>query len=409
MDPLEHEFLYGTANKEETTLKLFQRLVDQSDFEKAEALASNALPSGKLKHALGFYHYKAGRYEEALVAFKEAQELLPNNLVITGNLALTHRLLGNFREAEGIYRWLIYKGHSEVEYPLSEVLLMQGRCEEGWQLYETRFTRTSPTFKHIERYTSKGWEKWEGSKSHSLVLLGEQGLGDCLMMLRYIPLVAKRVKNIYVDFLPEQKGLLPLFQKLGVKEKTPAIKLGNKRFLPLMDLPRVFKTTLNNIPPTPALFSTSPTQRRIGVCWQGNPKYAYDASRSVEFEQIKHLFLVPGITFVNLCKGVRVENIENPITANTSIIETAEIVAGLDLVISVDTMIAHLAGCLGVPTLLLNRSTSEWRWGWKQELSPWYPSMRILNQSKARHWGKEIKEIAQMLLFSTSCIANLIE
>jgi hypothetical protein len=170
-----------------------------------------------------------------------------------------------------------------------------------------------------------------------------------------------------------------------------------------MSLPLIFRTRLDTIPSAvPYVMTPEPSRRpgrrrKVGLVWAGNPSLPADARRSLPFEALAPLLAVPGVEFVSL----QYRNVPAPLSGGIEkcldVMDTAMLVAQMDLVIAVDTAIAHLAGALGKPVWLLNRYESEWRWMLRREDSPWYPTLRIFRQPAPGDWAPVLERVAQCL------------
>jgi hypothetical protein len=255
------------------------------------------------------------------------------------------------------------------------------------------------------------------------LLIAEQGLGDTIQFVRYAPLVKKLGSTVLVEC---QKPLLNLLATCpGVDERiskgtaVPAFDM----YAPLSCLPRLFKTTLETIPANVPYLSADARLVsewrgrlrcvegfKIAIAWQGNPDYRADRERSIPLGQFSRLADLPGVRLISLQKGRGVEQLAL-VRERFDIIEftneldeqggafsdSAAILANLDLVITPDTSIAHLAGALGVPVWVALPYVPDWRWLLDRSDSPWYPTMRLFRQKKAGDWAGVFEEIRATL------------
>jgi hypothetical protein len=266
---------------------------------------------------------------------------------------------------------------------------------------------------------------WTGGDIAGRILLlhAEQGLGDTLQFCRYAPLVARRCGKVYLEV---PRALLRLLrQSLGAENLEVIPRLADfpatqalprtDYHCPLLSLPRVFGTSLVDVPADIPYLAADAAQaaawsqrladlpgRKVGLVWAGLPQYADDAHRSLPLAQLAPLGGVVGVTFISLQTGaaaVQAGAVPPGMTLHDAsaglgdFADTAALIAALDLVISVDTAAAHLAGALGRPVWLLNRFDTDWRWMTDRADSPWYPAMRIFRQPRRGDWDSVISQI----------------
>ncbi len=381
-----------------------------------------------------------GKLEEALASYQKALKLQPRNAFVMSNVGDILRRLNRFDEATRQLRKAIAlkPDLKEAQYNLSVALFMMGDLAAGLPLYESRLDvdRKSPyaasgawaTLSKLSAVT-----RWQGEplKGRSLLIWTEQGIGDSLMMLRYLPLLkAKGAGIIGVYCAPELISIFRGKADLIIGSRSP---LPVERFdlhCPIMSLPYVFKTTLDSIPnEMPYLTSAENSRSRwtgrlrrypglkVGLVWAGNRELKSDHLRSITLERYAPLMTVPGVNFFSLQKGGAAEQlqgmgwpIDNWMHECSDLADTAALIDQLDLVISVDTAVAHLAGALGKPIWLLNRFESEWRWMMEREDSPWYPTMRIFRQPVVNDWDGVISRVRSELdilarTYRPACVA----
>jgi len=283
------------------------------------------------------------------------------------------------------------------------LLLLLGRWDEGWKEYEWRW-------KLKRRARTPLAPPWDGSPlgEHTLLLFSELGLGDNIQMLRYLPPVLQRVSDATRILLACPEPLRRLFSRLPrvqlVQAGDPVVKIDYE--LPLCSLPRIFGTRPDTVPPVfndlfvPERSSAADALRewpkpRIGLVWAGNPEHLNDANRSMAFGLLHPLINETRYVFVSLQKGAGEAELDRTPPARAvldlapelaDMADTAAAIAELDLVISVDTGVAHLAGTLNKPVWLMLPFASEWRWLRETESTPWYPSMRIFRQRRRGDW-----------------------
>jgi len=285
------------------------------------------------------------------------------------------------------------------------------QCEYRWRIAGSVPTRVLPA------------PVWRGDaplEGKTILLHAEQGLGDTLQFLRYVPLVAARGAEICLEVQP---SLLPLLagypgtaSVLARGETLPPVDF----HCPLLSLPLAFSTGLDSIPaPVPYLHApgdrvarwrelTGPARGpRVGLVWAGNPGHANDRNRSIPFTLFRPICApLAGVQFFNL--KIEASQADAVALAGTPGIvdhsamvrdfaDTAALVAQMDLVISVDTSVAHLAGALGKPVWLLLPFSPDWRWLLDRDDSPWYPSMRLIRQTRIGEWNAVLNRVRREL------------
>jgi tetratricopeptide (TPR) repeat protein len=311
--------------------------------------------------------------------------------------------------------------HADAHFNKSVALLAMGDYRAGWQEYEYRWhctgAETKPAFPQTE---------WDGQQSlvgKTILLYTEQGLGDALQFIRFAHLVAERGAIVHV--LAPQPLQTLIARSAGVAAVfTPGQLLAPFDFhCALMSLPLLLGTTLSSIPATvPYLTSSQEKNRqwldrlggktalRVGLAWAGNPRkhhraaQATDRMRSLRFAQIAPLLDVKDVEFLSLQVG---EEAAAQLNGDPRVVdftaelrdfeETAALMSNLDLVISVDTSVVHLAGAIGKPVWVLNRYNTCWRWMTERNDSPWYPTARLFRQPSFGDWASVISEAKQAL------------
>lgn len=313
--------------------------------------------------------------------------------------------------------WLRKAYHSsdlsdESAFNLALFLLSQGNYSEGFKLYETRFMVSSNRNK--KRFQIDPWNGCElaGKK---IFIHAEQGFGDIIQCVRYLPLIRQRGGYIILETRPElyrlfvQANIADLLINMG--EEIPTFDA----YAPIMSLPNIFQTVVDNIPRQCPYLQVKDDlcfewgQRlwnipgcRVGVVWAGNPLHKHDESRSIPLQKLAPLADIPGVSLISLQKGgadSHLEEITFPVLCNfveeiSDFADTAAILAHLDLLVCVDTSIAHLAGALNIPTCLLLAKASDWRWLQDRVDSPWYPSLTLFRQNSSNFWDDVIADVS---------------
>jgi tetratricopeptide (TPR) repeat protein len=363
-------------------------------------------------------------FERAAELLHEATRLDPRSFGAWYNLGNQLLMLNRFDAAADAFRRAIVlqPQRAEAHLNLAIALLTQGKLKQGWREFEWRWQ--SEHMRNQQRPATL--PRWDGSREARTILLhAEQGLGDTLQFCRYAPLVSARGHDVLLEVQPELVDLLT--HNLGSKSLRVVARApdypgiaGLPRFdalSHLMTLPGIFKTTLDTIPNAPYLrapdekvatwgqrLETLPGGLRVGLAWAGNPwnnSRVVDAFRSMPVTTLAPLFETPGMTFLSLQKGEAARQLRDghvrscyDLTSElTDFTETAAMIANLDLVICVDTAVAHLAGAMGKPVWMLSRFNGCWRWFTERPDSPWYPSMRIFRQQADRSWPRVIEEV----------------
>lgn len=363
--------------------------------------------------------------EQANLSCRQALQLNPSFLPARMNLGVTASFLGRNDEALEAYRTVI---EAQPDSPLAHVsygmaLLFAGRYVEGWQHYSWRW-KAPPPSEQPRAYPQPIWRGQEVSGKRVL-LYAEQGFGDTIQFVRYAPLIAHRGAKVIVQCPPALVSLLA---------RTPGIEsvISEHDALPsfdfhasMMDLPMVFGTTLQTIPAqvpylksdaakveqwAARLAADEPNGRpamRIGLCWSGNPRRNQNRIRSIPLEMLAPLGAIgPKLKFISLQKGFSTRNspfsqwLSDYDDQLTDFDQTAALMMNLDLIVSVDTAIAHLAGALALPTWTMLCLGPDWRYMAGRADIPWYPSMRLIRQARLSDWTPVVEQIRQMLLAS---------
>jgi hypothetical protein len=365
-----------------------------------------------------------GRWEQAIAAGKEAVEIDPSYAGGWSNLSITLAKVNRMAEAIAAAARAVELEPKRPVYQwnLATALLKAGRLEEGFRHAQARWQTAEihPTPRHFNR------PHWDGSEleSRRLLLHTEQGMGDTLQFIRYLPLVAARAGRIIFESPP------PLRRLLVPCEAFAQIVVGGDA-LPdfdvqcaLMDLPLIFKTTLQTIPANVPYLQADPalaagwrtrvavageTKLNVAIVWAGNPEHKNDRRRSIDPSLLEPIRKVAGARLFSLqTVGQRGFSANaHAVAAEMGMIDwtdglvdfadTAAFLANMDLVICVDTAVAHLAGALGKPVWLLLPTASDWRWLTDRADSPWYPTMRLFRQEVPGDWTTPIMRVAESL------------
>jgi FkbM family methyltransferase len=400
-------------------------LMEQGKLDEAMASFRQALhvqPNFPQAHSnLGIVLWQVGRWEEANECFQEALRLKPDFAEACSNQGNVFRDQGRFDEALSLFDEALRIKPDLVDARWNRALtwLRKGDFENGWTEYEWRW--------QIKGFRVRPFTQpmWDGSspEGKTILLHAEQGLGDTFQFVRYAPLVKQKGATVIVE---TQKPLLPLLARSpGIDQLVDQDSLLPlfDAHAPLLSLPRILGTTLATMPaevpylfPDPQLVEhwrrelSSYEGIKVGIAWQGNPKYRGDRHRSIPLAEFEPLGHIPEVRLFSLQKGHGSEQLRDladrfPVTDLADrldvtagpFMDTAAVMCNLDLVISSDTAIVHLAGALGVPVWVALSGQSDWRWLLGREDCPWYPSMRLFRQSRLGEWHDVFQRICESL------------
>jgi tetratricopeptide (TPR) repeat protein len=361
------------------------------------------------------------RQEEALQWFDRALELRPDYDQALSNGALMLGQLHRFEEAVALYQRLqrLDPGNAEIDISLGHLQLLLGNFESGWAGHDAR--RRIPSFS--APYPKFSQPMWRGEKSiegKTILVHVDEGFGDTIQFARYVPMLAARGARVILVVDGPAYALLSDLAGVSQSFAFPANTLPPFDFhCPMSSLPLAFGTRLDTIPsgisylPAPAESRVQawesrlgPHDRlRVGLVWSGNPKHRNDHNRSMPLRTLSGI-LDADATFVSLQKDLRPQDkavlleladIIDLTARLTDFAETAALLRCLDLVITVDTSVAHLAGALGCPTWILLPYTPDWRWLLGRDDSPWYPTVRLFRQPEPRDYDSVIDRVRDEL------------
>ncbi len=363
-----------------------------------------------------------GEIEEAIRSFERGVALQPDFAEAHNSLGTAYSVQGKLDEAIAQYeRAIALKGdYPDPHWNRALARLLQGDLIRGWADYEWRWRCKRTT--QLPAYPQP---RWDGSDlgGRTILLYGEQGLGDTLQFIRFAPLVKARGGRVIVQC---QDSLLPLLARCpGIDELVgwSAAPPAFDAWSPLLSLPGLLKTTLDTIPsqvpylfPNPGLAEhwkreLAPVRGfRVGIAWQGSPRHAWDRHRSVPLALFEPLARIEGVSLISLQQNHGADQIQTldnrfPIVSlgtlldktSGTFMDTAAIAMHLDLVITIDSAIAHLAGGLGVPVWIALHYTPDWRWLLHRDDSPWYPTARLFRQTKVGDWAGVFSRMAEAL------------
>jgi tetratricopeptide (TPR) repeat protein/ADP-heptose:LPS heptosyltransferase len=372
-----------------------------------------------------------GRYEEALPWHDRALALRADIEQALRNKAIVLEQLGRIDEAIATYRRAVFlhPGDAEAGWNLALLQLLTGDFEAGWAGREAARWNIPVLVEGYPKLSRPIWRGAEPIGGKTILVCPDEGLGDVIQFARYVPMLAARGARV---ILIVQDELHPLLSRLtGVAQCLPRSETTAPPYdvhCPLTSLPLAFGTRLDTIPaetsylPAPAADRVQAWEQRlgshdrlrVGLVWSGNPRHNNDRNRSMPFRTMARI-LDADATFVSLQKDLRAE--DRPILEErtdivdltehlTNFVETAALVSCLDLVISVDTSVAHLSGALGRPTWILLPYAPDYRWLLNREDSPWYPTVRLFRQDESHDYAGVIDRVHRELQSRTAAFRS---
>jgi tetratricopeptide (TPR) repeat protein len=436
-------------------------MMDQELIEPAKAAFKSSIrldPNIVATHLnLGMLYRSQQQYDLAKEEFDLVLEKEPNTVVASYRLADSEFNLGNYDRAielqtqlieQGLYLDKIYaeRGNARsknldwygalsdynkaiyyrpddfgTRFNRAVMHLKLGNFELGWQDYEWRFTANNNVLS-----TVLSWDQpeWDGQPFHGKTLLvhHEQGLGDALHFSRYLKLLEDYGDSVVINCGPP---LFRLFEKFPIVKKIVSRKerdsldgLDYDLQVPLMSLPKLFRTNEASIPNTVPYLEVDEAlvnnwkdklignTFKVGLVWEGNPDQGDNDHRSCSLDTYAPLAEIPGITFVSLQVGRSSVEAKSPPKGMelldytdelTDLADTAALIENLDLVVTIDTSVAHLAGALGKPVWVILWTNCCWRYLLDRDDSPWYPSMKLFRQTDTGDWSQPINQLKQQL------------
>lgn len=377
-------------------------------YEKSLALNSNYIDA---YNNLGNVLLTQGKAEEAIACYQKALDLNPNYVQAHYNYANALKYLDRLDDAIAKlqYTLTLDPNFAEAHKNLGISLLIKGDFASGFSEYEWRWY--TKEYRKIASFQPV----WHGGdlQGKKILLLCEQGYGDNIHFIRYAPLIAQQGAHITLACYEE---LYRLFSSVSGIEKivTSGTTVEYDYCAPTMSLPYLMGTTTETIPTnipylfppkTTAIILESPpeTYLKIGIVWAGNPGNTNDRNRSCSLLNFLPILDIPGIAFYSLQKGAKAQDltalnltqkIQNIGEKINDFADTAAVINQLDLVICVDTSVAHLAGAMGKPVWVLLSKVADWRWMLEGENNPWYPTLRLFRQTKLGDWHPVFQKVA---------------
>ncbi|MEX0979056.1 MAG: tetratricopeptide repeat-containing glycosyltransferase family protein, partial [Pirellulales bacterium] len=375
--------------------------------------------SARLHNNLGIALKLCGQLEPALESFRRALALEPDYADAHFNLANALVQLGMLDEAADAFRRAIElaPGDADANYNRALLDLLRGNFQEGWPGLEWRWG--------LKGFSRPNFDapRWQGQplEGRTVLLVGEQGLGDVIQMIRFANTLKRSAATVLVECKPTLQALLKTAPGIDrFVNPGEAQREAFDFYVPLLSLPGALGTTLETIPAeVPYLFAepgriehwrrelSGSSEFKVGIAWQGRPTYALDAFRSIPLAEFAPLAECPRVRLFALQKGHGREQLESldgklPIVdlaasldlGSDAFVDTAAVMMNLDLVITSDTSMAHLAGALGVDVWVALAQVPDWRWLLDRQHSPWYPTMRLFRQPRLGDWADVFAQMA---------------
>ncbi len=359
--------------------------------------------------------FAVGRLDESMAELNRALELrfdFSNAHSNRGNVLVAR---GDLPAAKAAFEKAItLNSNNAIAHDgLGSTLLLTGELRRGWQEREWRWQK--PDF---EANRFAGRRRWDGSdvRGKTILLLVEQGYGDVFQLARYAPLLAARGAMVILEVVPDIHRLMSTLagvdQLIIAGLASPPCDFVS----PLMSLPYFFNTDLQSIPAATPYLSADPRlaesfkakyfrsdpNLKIGLVWAGRPTHSNDHNRSMSLAEFAPLAELTGVSFYSLQKGPAAQQTPPPgiklVDLSTQLVDfnwTAAAIAGLDLVITVDTAVSHLAGALDKPVWVLLPFIPDWRWMMDREDTPWYPKTRLFRQNRIGDWSNVVGRLAE--------------
>jgi tetratricopeptide (TPR) repeat protein len=370
-------------------------------------------------NVLGIAFHRKGNFDESISLCRKALALKPDYAEADSNLGIALKDKGDLEGSIAAYRRAIQLKPDFVgaHVNLASVLLLAGDFRQGWAEYEWRLK--DPRNPQPRTFSQPRWTG-QDIGGRTILLHGEQGAGDILQYVRYAPLVAQRGGRILIGCHQELNRVLRSNPSLG-QILTPGGSRPSFDFhAPLLSLPLIMETDAGSIPasvpylyPEPGLLDAwnrrlggSDGRVKVGLVWAGNPRFKEDRTRSLNLQQLAPIAASRGVKFYSLQKGPAGEQAKNP-PAGLELVnlgpelndyaDTAAVMSLMDLIITTDTSVPHLAGALGRPVWVMLRFVPHFCWQLQRQDSPWYPTMRLFRQTSIGDWKGVIGRVVEAL------------
>lgn len=416
----------------QSTLDLAKKCLSKHEYAQAIQILDSLIAQEPRNATYHFHRANAltmsGRPDEALAIYHRLLTYAPDNTAINYHIAFTLKMFGRIDEAMPYYAKTLEQdpNHVEANFSLGLAHLANGNFIPGFEGYEWRLKR--PQLKTTVRSYQE--PLWDGSAldGKRIFLYAEQGLGDTFQFIRYAREAKKHGGHVTVAV---QKPLVTILAKCPYIDEVISLTQPAPTFdvhAPLMSLPYILKTSIDTVPnDTPYIYAEDKLVNtwhekmahdknfKIGICWQGNKllKNPFFKSRAIQCAQLCPLSSIPNVSIYSLQQRDGIDQIaklekaarpiifeENFDDAHGRFMDTAAVMKNLDLVITVDTSVAHLAAGLGVPTWIMLPKPADWRWMHNRSDTPWYPTVRLFRQTTAGEWDPVIQTMVQEIMVS---------
>jgi hypothetical protein len=370
--------------------------------------------------SLGSALRRLRRFEEAADACRKAIELNPTSPMERYNLGVVYLDQCRIAEAIACLREAVELKPTEPlpHWGLALALLVDGQFAEGWKEYEWRWECTE-LFPARPKFSQPTWDGSDLS-GKTILLHSEQGFGDAIQFARYATLLARQEARVILQCSPMMRRLFATIPGVHAIHCEPEPLPRFDVHCSLLSLPRTLGTTLETIPAQIPYLSANPDlaaawkqrlaaiagKRKVGIAWAGNPDHQRDQDRSCGLAALAPLASHADVALISLQKGPAASQTAAPPPGMIlhdftpeleTFADTAALIANLDLVITVDTSIAHLAGAMGKPVWTLLAFAPDWRWLLNRTDSPWYPTMRLFRQPSPGDWGSVVAAVCEQL------------
>lgn len=350
-------------------------------------------------------------YDAALAAMPGHPQILTNRGHVLRRLDRPAEALAEFKAALAAA-----PEFAEAHFETAMAHLTLGDFEAGWQAYEWRW-KTGAFAPHRRSFQAPLWLGSEPVGGRTILLHAEQGFGDTIQFIRYAPLLAVRGANVICEVQPELLPLLSQIENVSVVAAGETLPLFDLH-CPLLSLPLAFKTEMTTVPAAVPYLAVPedrrdrwqtrlpPDRPRAGFVWSGSSTHKNDANRSIPLARLAPLFADPALRYISLQTELRsadrdiLRNFPNLVHLGDTIgdfADTAAIIASLDVVVSVDTAVAHLAGAMGKPVLILLPHAADFRWMRERSNTPWYPTAKLLRQPAPGEWNSVVARLRDEL------------
>ncbi|TSA50012.1 MAG: tetratricopeptide repeat protein [Nitrosomonadales bacterium] len=397
-------------------------LRSRGEFEEAKQTLLRALgiapEFAQARNNLGMIYMTQGDFQKSVTEFRQAVQLAPDLAMAYFNLGLASKELNQLDEAISAYRQAIVLNPDFVmaHVNLAIALLLDGQLREGFEEYEWRLR---PEFAPTRQFDRPRWDGLIDPKG-TLLVHTEQGYGDTIQFIRYLPFIAAEGMRIIVQCPAELQNLLQSVEGVSMAYTFDEVLPDFDAHIPLLSMPFLFQTDLSkipaNVPYLSAPFEKVQSWRewlyaqgetiKIGLRWAGNPHNTQDEERSFPLSVFEPLAGLPQVMFVSL-QNTPLTDAEKISAGKLGLVDvsadlhdfvdTVALIENLNLVISVDTAVLHLAGALGKQVWGLQKYAPHWPWMLERDTSPWYPSMRLFRQQQRGDWVAVSERVAGML------------